>query len=369
MSNRKTLAVALTTAFLFSASPARACCGDGEIAAGAAVKAGYAMSGAIYTSAATIEAWLERLTMTIASGFGKVVAEIMKQTAAQRVMAEGMVAVQTQNYWDKVNGDRAIKYEVSDRACYESAGGTAASVAAGETREAVADLGRKFAARSLYTPNATAALGKIYTDHQDKYCSQQDADLGRCRPAPAQVQNADIRADLSLNVSRYTPEQAEAAQALINNLANPTPTQNLPKDLEKTKEGQTYVALQNVEQARLSVAANSLNNLAASRLPIKGLGSAAMLNQPDVSENDLIESQIRGRFESSSWHTMLVGFSLENLFRELNKQEALKLYMQLKDLQRLERIEMVLATSLALDVEKDARQRDARAASLKTVRN
>ena len=368
MNNRKALAVAVTTAFLLFAPGASACCGDGEAVVIGTKTMSAGIVSAIETSTGVIQSWLERMTMTIGSGFGKVVAEIMKQTAAQRVMAQGVVAVQTQAYWDKVNGDRAIKYEESKRVCYEAAGGSAAGVAAGETREYVADLGRKFASRSLYTPNAQATLGKIYSDHQDKYCSQPDAELGRCKPAPAPLQNADIRADLSINVSRYTPEQAEAAQALINNLANPTPTQNLPKDLEKTKEGKTYVALQGVEQARLSVAANSLNHMVASRLPVKGLGSAALLNQPDVSENDLIESQIRGRFESPSWHALLAGFSLNNLLREMNKQQAVRLYMSLKELQRWERIELILATSLALDVEKDARQRDARPALLKAVK-
>lgn len=357
MTNRKALAVALTTAFLISATPASACCGDGEIAAGAATKAGWAMSGAIFTSAATIQAWLERMTMTIASGFGKVVAEIMKQTAAQRVMNEGTIAAQTQLYMEHARAEAQQKYQVSSRACYESAGGTAAGVAAGETREAMNDLNRSFAARTLFTPNTSAAVGKIFSDHQEKYCSQQDADLGRCKAAPAALQNADVKIDTLINTTRYTPEQLEAAKALVNNIANPAPTQNIPKDWEKTDQGKVFVAGQYIEQARASVAANSFNASIAARVPVKGLGSAAMLNQADVSEQDLIESQIRGRHESPAWHALIAGFGVENLLREMLKQQAVKLYMSLKDLQRLERMEMLVATSLAIDVQRDSDQR------------
>ncbi|MBP8275907.1 MAG: hypothetical protein KAX55_03320 [Propionivibrio sp.] len=347
--------------------PANACCGDGAAAALGATAAGGAVVGAITAATGVIVLWLERMTMTIASGFGKVVAEIMKQTASQRVMSEGNIAAQTQLYMEKARADAQSKYELSSRACYESAGGAAAGVAAGETREAMNDLNRSFANRTLFTANTSAAVGKIYSDHQQKYCSQQDADLGRCQAVSSTMQNADVRADTMLNSTSYTSEQIEAAKALVNNLANPTPTQNIPKDWEKTDQGKIFVAGQYIEQARASVAANSLNAAIASRVPIKGLGSAAMLNQADVSELDLMESQVRGRFESSAWYRLIAGFGVENLLREANKMQALKLWMDLKSYQQMERIEMVLATQLAIDVKRDSEQRlrEARSAASK----
>lgn len=359
------IAAALLTPIQSSA----VCCGDGEAVVYGISKATGETLAAIVASTAQIAAVLEQMTMSISTGFGKVVSEIMKQTAAMRVMEEGKIAVQTQLYMQKVVGDAQSKFELSSRSCFETAGGTAAGVAAGETREAVNDLNRSFASRTLYTPNTSAAIGKTYSDHVDKYCSQGDAARGRCtQPAPLRLQNADIRVDAILNVSSYTPQEIEAAQSFVNNVANPIPTQNIPAAWEKTSQGKAFVARQSVEQARLSVAANSLNHAVATRIPVQGLGSSALLNKSDVSELDLMESQVRGRFESPAWYQLIAGFSIENLMREANKMEAFQLYLSLKDLQRWERIETILATQLSLDVNKDADLREARIAAMKVVR-
>lgn len=359
-------AVALAAFLTAGAAPASACCGDGKIAAAGATEAGAKIITAITESTVLITGWLERMTITIGSGFGKVIAEIMKQTAAMRVIEEGKIAVQTTLYMQKVSADARYKYELSPRICFESAGGSAAAVAAGEARQTTNDLNHMFTNRTLGTPNTMASIRKLYLDHVSKYCSQADAALGRCaQPAPPGLQNADISADALLNVSSYSPQQVEAAQAFVNNAINPIPTQNIPKDWEKTPQGQAFVAQQQIEQARLSVAANSFNAAIAARVPVQGAGSAALLNKADVSELELLESQIRGRFESLNWYQMIAGFSLENLLRELDKQEAVSLYMQMKDLQRWERLETIFATQLALDVKKDAADR---VASLKAVK-
>lgn len=348
--------------------PANACCGDGAAAAAGATAAGSAVSMAIGTATASIVGWLERLNLTIEAGFGRLYAEIAKQTAAMRTFEQGNAAVQSQMYMEKARADAQEKYELSPRVCFETAGGASAAVAAGEVRETLNGLNRDFAKRTMFTPNTSAAVGKLYDDHVDKYCSQQDADLGRCsRVADAKLQNADVRADATLNTSSYTPDQITAARAFVNNVANPMPTQNIPKDWERTPQGKTFVAGQYIEQARASVAANSLNAAVAARTPIQGLGSAAMLNKADVSELELMESQVRGRFESPAWYKMIAGLSLENLLREANKMQALKLWMDLKSYQQMERVETVLATQLAVDVKRDSEQRlrDARLAASK----
>lgn len=363
------LAVCGVTGLSFQ-PPANACCGDGATAAAGATAAGLTVSAAIASSASTIIAWLEKINLTISDGFGKLYAEIEKQTAAMRTFEQGNAAVQSQLYMEKARADAQVKYELSPRVCFETAGGSSATVAAGEVRETLNDLNRDFAKRTLFTPNTSAAVGKIFDDHVDKYCSQQDVDLGRCsRTADPKLQNADVRADATLNTSSYTPEQVVAARAFVNNVANPMPTQNIPKDWEKTSYGKIFVAGQYIEQARASVAANSLNAAVAARTPIAGLGSAAMLNKADVSELELMESQVRGRFESPVWYKMIAGLSLENLIREMNKMQALKLWMDLKSYQQMERIETVLATQLAVDVKRDSEQRlnEARRSALKAV--
>ncbi|MHB1592243.1 MAG: hypothetical protein ACYCTW_12040, partial [Sulfuricella sp.] len=184
------------------------------------------------------------------------------------------------------------------------------------------------------------------------------------------MHNADVRADVTLNTSSYTPEQIAAAQAFVNNVVNPMPTQNIPKNWESTSQGKTFIAGQYIEQARASVAANSLNAAIAARTPIAGLGTSAMLNKADVSSLELIESLVRGRFESTDWYKMIAGFSLENLFREANKMQALRLRVDLDNYKQNERIETLLATQLAIAVEQDSdsRMRDARLAASKAGR-
>lgn len=343
---------------LSSQSPANACCGDGAAAAAGATAAGSAVSAAIGAATSALVGWLERLNTTISTGFGRLTAEIEKQTASMRTFEQGNAAVQSQLFMEKARADAQVKYELSPRVCFETAGGASAAVAAGEVRETLNDLNRDFAQRTMFTPNTSAAVGKLYDDHISKYCSQQDVDLGRCsRAADPTLQNADVRADSTLNTSSYTPDQIVAARAFVNNVANPMPTQNIPKSWESTPQGKTFVAGQYIEQARASVAANSLNAAVARRIPIQGLGSSAMLNKPDVSEMELMESQVRGRFESPAWYTMIASLSLENLLREANKMQALKLWMDLKSYQQMERVEAVLATQLAVDVKRDSEQR------------
>lgn len=359
---------ALMGVAMFSASTrSAACCGDGAVAAAGAQAAGASVSGAISTAATAIIEQLQLMDHNIGTGFGKLYEEISKQTAAERTFEQGAIQAQTQLYMEEKRAEAQEKYALSPRACFETASGVASTVAAGETRETANDLNRLMAERNLNTPSTAAAIGSIYRTHADKYCSAEDASLGRCRAAPRELQNADVRADVLLGSSSLTQEQAEAAKALVTNIVNPIPTQNIPADWEKTPQGRAFLAGQYIEQARASVAANSLNQAVAARVRIPGLGSSAMLNRADVSELEMMEAQVRGRFESPAWYQMVAGMSLENLLRELNKQSAFALWMDYREFTQLERIEALLATDLAISVKRDSEQRlqQARAAAAK----
>lgn len=352
--------IILTTAIvavMVSANPARACCGDGAIAGEAAARAGDAVVKAIDSSSELIAKWLQRLDMTIATGFGKVVAEIMKQTAAQRVMQEGMIATHAISDFDKRKAEAALKFTDSPRSCYEVSSGTSATIAAGKVTAIQSSLCADSAKRTLFTPNTAAAVAAIYDDHIRKYCSPQDAALGRCQVVAPDMQNADVRADIALNTSSYTQEQIAAARAFVNNVTNPVPTQNIPQAWENTTQGKTFVAGQYIEQARASVAANSFNAALAARIPIQGLGTRAQVNKADISELELMESQVYGRFASKEWYAMLAGFGVEQLLREIAKIDAYQLWTGLKDYRQNERIEQVLATQLSIAVKLDSEQR------------
>lgn len=361
------LVASIAAALMVGTAPAHACCGDGAAAAAGAETAGAMVAGAIESAKLTVVAWLERLNTTIAAGFGKVMAEIQRQTAAMRTMEEGNAAVLSQLHMERARAEAATRYEPSPRLCYEASGGAASSVAGAGVDQAWRALNDRAASRTLFTANTSAAVAKLYDDHAAKYCSRQDAELGRCSEVAPELQNADVRADAMLNTTSYSSAQIDAARAFVSNVANPIPTQNIPRDWERTSQGKTFVAGQFIEQARGSVAANSLNAAIAARTPVQGLGTAAMLNKADVSELELMESQVRGRFESPAWYKMIAGFSLENLSREVVKIRALQARMDLAEYRRMERIEAVLATQLAIAVKQDAeqRQRELRAAAAK----
>ncbi|MFM0265558.1 hypothetical protein [Paraburkholderia sediminicola] len=368
---KRLIAVAILVLASFSSTQAFACCGDGPIAAAGAMQAGASVVASISTATGTIVSWLQQINNTIGTGFANLYSEIAKQSAEQRLFAQGTIASQTQLYMEKARGDAETKYELSPRACFEVAGGTSGSVGADQVKQGVSDLNQQFAQRTLYTPNTTAAVAQIFNTHTSNYCSAQDVQLGRCSSAAtADLQNADVRADSLFNASSLDTNHFAAAQALVSNIANPIPTQNIPKGWEQTPQGKAFVAGQYIEQSRSSVAANSLNNAIAMRVPVPGLGTAAMVNKADISQMELIESQVNGRFTSPQWYQMIAGFSSENLLREMNKQMALKLYMELASYHQFERIETVLATQLAMDVQttSDAQLREARAAAARAGR-
>ena len=355
---KKTIVCVALVAILNGSTPAQACCGDGKIAGIAAESAGAKVVGIVEVSTEVLRAWLERLNTTIAASMGSMTAAFMKSGAAIRILSEGSVAVQSQDYMDRVRATAQVTLEPSPRACYELAGAAAGVTSAGEVTTAMNRLSESFTQRTLFTPNNAAVVAKSFADHAEKYCSQKDADLGRCaRAANPSFQDADVRADFTLNTASYTPEQAEAARAYVNNLTNPIPTQNIPLTLERTDQGKTFVAGQYIEQARASVAANALNAAIAGRIPVKGLGTAAMVDKADISEQELIESQVRGRFSSTNWYAMVAGFGLDNMARELVKMRALQNWMDLKSYRQGERIESIVATQLAIDVKNDSEPR------------
>ena len=108
---KKTIVCLALAAILNSSAPAQACCGDGKIAGIAAEAAGAKVVGIIEVSTEVLRAWLERLNTTIAASFGKMTAEFVKSGAATRVLSEGMVAVQSQNYMDRARATAQVTLE------------------------------------------------------------------------------------------------------------------------------------------------------------------------------------------------------------------------------------------------------------------
>lgn len=354
--------IALAIGGYFATAPSAACCGDGAIAAQGAVAAGATVSSAISGATTSVVNMLIQIDDNIAAGFGKLYTELAKQTASERTIQEGVVQAQTQIYLEGKRAEAEVAMKVSPRACYELQAADAIAKSENSYNAAVQSVTSRLTDRTLYTPNAAAAVSQIFRDHA-QFCSDQDVRLGRCnRAAPKDVQNADIRADNLLARDAFGSDaQRTGAETFIRNVVNPMPTQMLPKGWEGTEAGRTFVAGQMVEQARNNVAAQSFAHMLASRDVQPGLGTQAGLNKPNVSRRELVRSQADGRFLSPQWYTMLAGFNDTNLLREMNKQMAFSLWMDYQALEQNERIEALLATDLAASVKRDSEQRLAEA--------
>ena len=353
------LATMLAVGGYFATAPSAACCGDGVIAAQGATTAGATVSQSIASAAQAIGQQLQRIEDTLANGFGKTYIEMTKQTASNKTIQEGVVEAETQIYIEGRRADAEIAMRVSPRACYELQAADAMGKAESKFDAVVQSVNKASADRTLYTPNTAGAVGNIYRTHAAKYCSDQDVRLGRCsRAAPRDLQNADIRADNLIARDALSTQQDEAADAFINNILNPMPTQMLPKGWESTQAGKEFIAGQMVEQSRNSVAANSFAHMKAMRTMQPGLGRAAGLDTPDVSMKQLLRAQTDGRFLSPQWYTMIAAESSEhNLLREMNKQMALALYIDYQTYEQNERVEAILAADMAANSKRDSEVR------------
>lgn len=357
-------AITLSLGGYLAMAPSAACCGDGAVASQGAISAGATVTAAVSAAGSSIVALLTQIDLTISNGFGKMYSEMSKQTASARVMEQGRIEADYSNYVNEKRADIQQDFALSPRACYEKQASNAVAEASNSVAGAVQTLNRDFSALTLHTPNTAAAVNKIYADHASKYCSAQDAKLGRCSSAAsADLQNADVRVDNLLRPDRnvLTPEQYDAAVKFMRNTVNPIPTQQIPAGWEKTEQGKAFVAAQLVEQARSSVASNSFSQMIAMRQVQPGLGSSAGLNTADVSMLQLVKSQVDGRFLSKDWYAMIAGLGDANLLREQNKMQALDLWLALQQYQQGERIEALLATDLAASVKRDSDERLAKA--------
>lgn len=356
--------LALSIGTYFATAPSAACCGDGAVAAQGAMSAGASVSGAISSASGSIIAMLQQIDSTIGNGFGKMYTEMAKQTASARVMEQGRIEADYSSYVKEKTADIKVDFKLSPRACYEKQASNAVAEASNAVAGTVQTLNRDFSALTLHTPNTAAAVNKIFSDHANRFCSAEDAKLGRCRSAaPVDLQNADVRVDNLLRPDRnvLTADQYDAAVKFMRNAVNPIPTQQIPAGWEKTEQGKAFVAAQLVEQARSSVASNSFAQMIAMRQVQPGLGSSAGLNVSDVSMLQLVKSQVDGRFLSKDWYAMIAGFGDVNLLREQNKMQALDLWLALQQYQQGERIEALLATDLAASIKRDSEERLAKA--------
>jgi hypothetical protein len=178
--------------------------------------------------------------------------------------------------------------------------------------------------------------------------------------------NASVAAAQSIT---FKPESAKAAQDAATSILSSFSPAALPKDLETSSEGKTYLARVKVYNARISPAVHALAQLASSRSPDLNLPApfkAAWMSVaqpvfahilpgvtvPEVpSEAEVTRFEVLRRyadFGTTSWaNDVIKDTDQGRLLQMLNTTEAVKLYVEWQIHNRMEENNALQAAILA----------------------
>lgn len=287
-----------------------------------------------------------------------------KQNAVNKALTQTQLDYQGAVEVAQASADVRDALQPAPNACQTMRSGTAIPEATNTARQVVNTLGRHNADRNggrdptngQPLPPAKAAT-QIYQTHTSQFCGPEDLAQGRCTTL-SPVANGDVRADVLLtppNGSKsYTPLEAEAAEAFKKNVTNPTPAPNLPKQMANTPQGKAYYVQQMVANARMSVAQHSLDQIIAEHTKQPGLGAQMQMPQADASVLDVIQYEVDRRFSNSGWYIAMATATTDALLREVANILAFNVWVDYRRYMQMERVETLLATQLAMEVEQDA---------------
>lgn len=229
--------------------------------------AGAAIVSAIGAMTTAMVGWIEiRILPIWPSGVGKVNAELMKQTAAGRIMKEGRLTVDTQLHMQEVSAT-AIENAVAPAHLSTTVtnglllGEQASIVAAKKTRGDAVFMSDYFSDKNV---GASAVLKR-----HEPYCSNVDVTRGRCSIAATDtMQNADLIVNTVINPGEgqyetLADEERDAARAFVKNVVSPTPIYRSVGTA--TPQRKIYEAALLADQAALSLAAHSFNAAISNR--------------------------------------------------------------------------------------------------------
>jgi len=148
----------------------------------------------------------------------------------------------------------------------------------------------------------------------------------------------------------YSPALDLAAQDFIRKMGNPYPTSkyadsiNANSFMNSTPDTKAYAKYM-ANQAVLTVALNSFNNSYAMRIP----GSDVAANPSGSSIMSIIEQEATRRFAdpAQTWFAALAGYNELQTLQEIAAMEAFRLWMDFQQYKQNERIEALLAATLA----------------------
>lgn len=372
MKNKKILMSAIVaSAFAFSNPASAACCNLGAVVVAvnqttaAVTSAGSSIVGAIAASTTAIVAAVDRVYV---------------QAHRDAVVANDVSKEIAQGQTDALN-TQSFEHEAMRRA--NALSDTMSSCASMNTGLKMADaiqnqaaensvLNKAYVNKSKYNTSTSALIDSRIAQHNSKYCSSRDVQLGRCTAAAGDpsMEDADVNPDSlftpSGEVLTYTAAQRAAAEAFAARVVAPYPTPNIPKSWEKTPEGKAYVDAVAVKTAQESLAMNSLNNAIAMRSRTNGLGGQLANNigmkrlkgNPDASLMAIMEAK-GTQFMDPEWHKEVIAKSVSpaDLLKEQVRISSYKSFVDYKSYQQLERIEAILAADYSMTASKEMERR------------
>lgn len=300
-----------------------------------------------------------------------IVSAIEKQTVAQQQLQQADLNYKAAQAMQEASAEADDKFtsassditnpNASGNACSTmstAAATTSAAQSAQLTARALSATGMR---KHLYTSNASTAMQKTLENHNQNFCSAEDAKRGRCgsggaTSVPPEMQDADINAGTLLAPSgaqTYTDNETKAALQYIDHVLGPIPTENLPIAAERLPSGKRYIVEERAVNSVRSMAAYSLNQIFANHTAEDPSGSTP---EGKISIIGLMKKFVEERYGSADYRKNLSTLDNEGLLREIAQNMAYQNWVGYYSYLQGERTEGLLATTLAMN----ARERSER---------
>lgn len=244
---------------------------------------------------------------------------------------------------------------------------------------------RELEARVNEAPRSQAAAAASVLETHASYCNSHDASEypNLCRGTAA-LPDADVQAaslfygaGSKKDERSYTfnAKQIDAAMAYLKNANDSIPPNRLTAAEARKPAGRAYLALQAGLAASTSMAYFPSELALSERTPLKGTqdvlallekssaypaGGRGFVDANDypngVSRMDLLRLDVARRYENPKWYVDVAG-NLDSIPKEQIYMQALALNMQFRQIEQMERIEVLLGQLVARDVNRDLKPR------------
>lgn len=223
------------------------------------------------------------------------------------------------------------------------------------------------AVSGLTVLHASAGPVKSWNVHNLLFCSATEAQEGLCSKPSADpaIANDDIAGSTLLGLSglqapKHPHTDSVARAALIHNLTDTLPVRVTNKRAYETMAGKTAIGLKLSYSARMSLAQEALDQIAALHTPVHDLGKAMDHSlrhlgggtlPTNASIDQVIALEYRSEVGNPAWYGDLAKLSGAALQREVVLLQAENLQYQYLAFQERTAIESILATLLAQQTE------------------